>query len=92
MYRVPFLAALVAFLFSALPAAAQTFDDTINRIFADYTGWYVGFIFAPIPGTSFSWIAMWLVIGALIFTFYFGFIQLKGFQLASSSRQSSSQR
>ncbi|MGR3803153.1 alanine/glycine:cation symporter family protein [Marinibacterium profundimaris] len=79
MYRVPFLAALVAFLFSALPAAAQTFDDTINRIFADYTGWYVGFIFAPIPGTSFSWIAMWLVIGALIFTFYFGFIQLKGF-------------
>ena len=79
MRAIQYLAAIAALLFAAVPASAQSVDETINRIFADYTGWYVGFIFAPIPGTSFSWIAMWLVIAALIFTFYFGFIQIKGF-------------
>ena len=64
---------------AAGPAAAQSIDDTINKAFADYTGWYVSFIFAPVPGTNFSWIALWLVVAALIFTFYFSFIQLKGF-------------
>nr|WP_099827205.1 alanine/glycine:cation symporter family protein [Oceaniglobus indicus] len=60
-------------------AAAIGLDERINRIFADYTGWYVSFIFAPLPGTTFSWIALWLVVGALVFTVYFGFIQIKGF-------------
>ena len=45
----------------------------------DYTGWYVSFIFAPLPGTNFSWIALWLVVGAVVFTVYFGAIQVKGF-------------
>ncbi|WP_102106923.1 alanine/glycine:cation symporter family protein [Oceaniglobus roseus] len=80
--------AFLATLFSALltgaaraqeAATPMGIDQKINQIFADYTGWYVGFIFAPIPGTDFSWIAMWLVIGALVFTFYFGFIQFRGF-------------
>ncbi|WP_238372170.1 alanine/glycine:cation symporter family protein [Heliomarina baculiformis] len=70
--------ALVASLTPA-PLMAQSLDETINTIFADYTGWYVSFIFAPLPGTTFSWIALWLVVGALIFTGYFGFIQLRGF-------------
>jgi AGCS family alanine or glycine:cation symporter len=74
-----FLAAMAAFLLAAVPAGAQSLDERINQIFADYTGWYVGFIFAPLPGTNFSWIALWLVVGALVFTFYFGFIQFKGF-------------
>jgi AGCS family alanine or glycine:cation symporter len=72
-------AAFATALLASGPAAAQSIDETINRIFADYTGWYVGFIFAPLPGTNFSWIALWLVVGALVFTFYFGFIQIKGF-------------
>jgi len=71
------LAALTAL--APAPAFAQGFDETINTIFADYTGWYVSFIFAPFPGTSFSWIALWLVVGALVFTAYFGAIQIKGF-------------
>ncbi len=73
------LAALLVTLLAPLPALAQGIDETINRIFADYTGWYVSFIFAPLPGTTFSWIALWLVVGALVFTLYFGFIQIKGF-------------
>ncbi|SDI99978.1 alanine/glycine:cation symporter family protein [Lutimaribacter saemankumensis] len=79
MFHHRFLAALAALCALSGPAAAQSIDETINRIFADYTGWYVGLIFADLPGTNFSWIALWLVVAALIFTFYFGFIQIKGF-------------
>jgi len=61
------------------PLAAQGIDETINTIFADYTGWYVSLIFADLPGTNFSWIALWLVVGAVVFTVYFGAIQLSGF-------------
>ncbi|SLN19220.1 Amino-acid carrier protein AlsT [Roseivivax jejudonensis] len=78
-----FLAVLAAFLLCAVPASAQDggggLDATINQIFADYTSWYVALIFADLPGTNFSWIALWLVVAALIFTGYFGFIQVKGF-------------
>jgi len=74
---------VMAVFASLLPsfAAAQEavgFDERINQIFADYTGWYVSFIFAPLPGTNFSWIALWLVVGAVVFTVYFGAIQVKG--------------
>ena len=72
-------AAMAAYLLMAGAASAQGVDAAINQAFADYTGWYVSFIFAPIPGTNFSWIAMWLVVAAVIFSLYFGFIQFKGF-------------
>lgn len=79
-----FLASSFAVFAALLPtvAAAQEsggLDDRINGIFADYTGWYVSLIFADLPGTNFSWIALWLVVGAVVFTLYFGFIQFKGF-------------
>jgi AGCS family alanine or glycine:cation symporter len=75
------MAALAACLLPGLAAAqeAVSLDERINGIFADYTGWYVGFIFAPFPGTDFSWIALWLVVGAVVFTVYFGAIQFSGF-------------
>ena len=71
--------AAVAILALALPAAAgaQTLDETINRAFADSTGWFVNFIFSNFPGTAFPWIVGWLVAGAVVFTFYFGFIQFR---------------
>ncbi|SER51988.1 alanine or glycine:cation symporter, AGCS family [Tranquillimonas rosea] len=71
--------ALAAGLILAGPAAAQGIDETINGLFDQYTSWYVALIFADLPGTNFSWIALWLVVAALIFTWYFGAIQLKGF-------------
>ncbi len=58
-------------------ATAQTTDDTINAAFASATGWFVNFIFAPLPGTTFPWIVGWLVVAASIFTLYFGFIQFR---------------
>nr|WP_086052438.1 alanine/glycine:cation symporter family protein [Pseudoruegeria sp. SK021] len=69
------IAALLTLL--AGSASAQTMDETINGIFAASTGWFVSFIFAPIPGTNFAWIVAWLVIAASIFTLYFGFIQFR---------------
>ena len=58
---------VAAFFALALPAAAQdapaSLDARVNEAFANFTGPFVGFIFAPIPGTSFPWIVMWLVIG-----------------------------
>jgi alanine or glycine:cation symporter, AGCS family len=61
----------------ATMAAAQTTDEKINAAFASATGWFVNFIFAPLPGTSFPWIVAWLVIAASVFTLYFGFIQFR---------------
>lgn len=68
---------------SAVPAIAQqaqSMDEKINAGFALATGWFVNLIFAPIPGTSFPWIVMWLVIAATVFTFYFSFVQFKFFK------------
>ncbi|MEZ5911632.1 MAG: alanine/glycine:cation symporter family protein [Paracoccaceae bacterium] len=71
----PALAVALASFASA--ARAQTLDETINGLFAGATGWFVNFIFAPFPGTSFPWIVAWLVVAASVFTLYFGFIQFR---------------
>ncbi len=68
-------------------AAAQeavSFDQRVNDIFASSTGWFVNLIFMNLPGTSFPWIVLWLVVAASIFTIYFGFIQLRAFGHAIS--------
>ncbi len=74
--------ALSGLMLSATTALAQdgtSIDERVNEAFANVTGPFVSLIFAPIPGTSFPWIVMWLVIAASIFTLYFGFIQFKAF-------------
>ncbi|WP_138473265.1 sodium:alanine symporter family protein [Poseidonocella sp. HB161398] len=73
--KLPLPAALAALC--ATPALSQSLDETINGVFAASTGWFVSLIFAPIPGTSFPWIVAWLVIGATIFSVYFGFVQFR---------------
>ncbi len=64
---------------AALAQGAKSIDQQVNEIFAASTGWFVSAIFAPLPGTSFPWIVLWLVVAASVFTVYFGFIQLRGF-------------
>ena len=78
-----FPTALTGLILSSSALAAQeakTIDQTVNEAFAAVTGPFVNLIFAPIPGTSFPWIVMWLVIAASIFTLYFGFVQFKWFK------------
>ena len=65
---------------SAVPAAAQSIDETVNQLFAGSTGWFVNFIFSPFPGTSFPWIVAWLVVAATVFTLYFAFVQFRAFK------------
>jgi AGCS family alanine or glycine:cation symporter len=75
-------ASLSLFATSALAQDAKSIDQTINESFAAVTGPFVNMIFAPLPGTSFPWIVLWLVVAASVFTLYFGFIQLRGFRHA----------
>jgi AGCS family alanine or glycine:cation symporter len=76
-----FTPAALAAGMAATSASAQDggIDAAVNAAFANATGWFVNLIFAPIPGTSFPWIVMWLVIAATVFTLYFGFIQFRAF-------------
>ena len=69
----------LALALGASPALAQSLDDRINSVVGTATGPFVSFIFAPIPGTSFPWIVVWLILAATIFTIYFGFIQFRAF-------------
>ncbi|WP_209598822.1 alanine/glycine:cation symporter family protein [Ruegeria sp. HKCCSP351] len=81
------LGAVTAATIAASPALAQEapgLDEKINQAFANLTGPFVSFIFAPLPGTSFPWIVMWLVIAATVFTLYFAFVQMRFFSHAIS--------
>ncbi|MFD1510949.1 alanine/glycine:cation symporter family protein [Lacimonas salitolerans] len=62
------------------PAAAQGIGEQIDSIFAASTGWFVNLIFANVFGVP--WIVSWLVIAAVVFTAYFGFIQIRAFRHA----------
>ncbi|MBX2868880.1 MAG: alanine:cation symporter family protein [Acidiferrobacterales bacterium] len=77
------LASLFVFISSVSPVLAQeaqTLDQRVNETFAAFTGPFVSLIFAPLPGTSFPWIVLWLVVAATVFTFYFGFVQFRYFK------------
>ena len=66
------------------PQAHAGIDQTVDAFFNDYLGWFAGLIFTSVPigGAAFPLIAGWLLIAALIFTFYFGFVQFSKFKLA----------
>jgi len=75
-------AAATATASPALAQEAMTLDQKVNEVFANFTGPFVGLIFAPFPGTSFPWIVMWLVVAATVFSIYFGFVQFRFFKHA----------
>lgn len=68
---------LLSFFHSVSAFAEGSIDQAVNDAFSSATGWFVNLIFAPLPGTSFPWIVLWLVTGATVFTVYFGFIQFR---------------
>ncbi len=77
------LTALSALLFSVNSYAG--IDETVDAFFNDYLGWFASLIFTSVPigGTAFPIIAGWLLIAAIVFTVYFGFIQVRRFKLAT---------
>jgi AGCS family alanine or glycine:cation symporter len=82
-YRLfAFLSFLVPFLSIAQETAEVGLDQKIDQAFGNATGWFVNFIFYQIPITdeiSVYWVLFPLIIGATYFTFYFNFINFKGF-------------
>ena len=63
-------------------ASAQSIGEKIDGAFSVFANPFVNFIFAPIPGTSFPWIVLWLVVAATVFSIYFAFVQFRQFGLS----------
>ncbi|MEZ9231313.1 alanine/glycine:cation symporter family protein [Vibrio amylolyticus] len=67
-------------------AAASGLDEKINEVVAPIVNPFVGMIFSTIPfpftDVQVPWIVLWLVVAALFFTFYLGFINVRGFKHA----------
>ena len=60
-------------------------DKQIDQFFADYLGWFAGTIFSGVSiedGVTFPLIVGWLFVAAIVFSFYFGFIQFRKFKLS----------
>jgi AGCS family alanine or glycine:cation symporter len=77
---------LLSLLFLATPfftfAQEKGLDQKIDEAFGNATGWFVDFIFYQIPFTdtiSIYWVLFPLILGATYFTFYFNFINFRGF-------------
>ena len=64
--------------------AEKGLDDKINSAVEPVTNVIVSIVFysIPIAGQSVPIVLIWLVVGATIFTFYFKFINFRGFKLA----------
>ena len=72
-------------LFAALASPAFAgIDDTINSITAPIAALVGQIVFFKIPvfGAQLPLVVLWLVVGAVFFTFYMGFVSLRGFKHA----------
>ncbi|TCP57233.1 AGCS family alanine or glycine:cation symporter [Tamaricihabitans halophyticus] len=62
----------------------KSIEDGINTVFDPITTAVSEFVFYEINifGAQFPWIVAWLILGATVFTIYFGFIQFRNIRLA----------
>ena len=77
---------ILSLLFIVVPfltfAQEKGLDQRIDEVFGNATGWFVDLIFYQIPFTQnikIFWVLFPLIIGATYFTFYFNFINFRGF-------------
>ena len=76
--------ALAALLPASAFAQEGSIDQAISDAIAPIINPFVGFIFSPLwgsealLGTGVPWIVLWLIVAAVVFSFYFGFIQFTG--------------
>ncbi|MBL4655159.1 MAG: alanine:cation symporter family protein [Bacteroidia bacterium] len=71
----------------AIEVAELSLDEQINAFLAPITKVVSEFVFYSIPitnGISIPFVLIWLVLGAVIFTFYMGFINIRGFKLSTN--------
>lgn len=79
-YSLLLFTLLVPFFVSA-QTEEEGIDALLQRIFEPITAWVEFIIFYPIAeGVPF--VLPWLIVGAIVFTFYMGFINIRGFRHA----------
>ncbi|MCK5677405.1 MAG: alanine:cation symporter family protein, partial [Flavobacteriaceae bacterium] len=77
---------ILSLLFTIIPfftfAQEKGLDQQIDEAFGNATGWFVNLIFYQIPFSDdvrVYWVLFPLILGATYFTFYFKFINFRGF-------------
>ena len=75
---------LLFLLLVNLPASAAGLDATINAVVQPLTDAVKSFIFFEVSifGSQLPLIILWLISAAVFFTFYLGFLNLRGFKQA----------
>lgn len=75
---------LVAVLAASTPARAGSFDDNVDAMFTPLADILQSFIFykISIAGAELPLVVVWLVAGAVFFSAYLGFINIRGFKTA----------
>ena len=78
------LSAVLLILSPVMPAQAGGIDATINSITAPAAVWVGKVVFFKIPlfGAQLPLVVLWLVVGAVYFTWYMKFVNLRGFRHA----------
>ena len=77
------ISSLIFLLVSSFSFAQDAgIDERINEAFTPIANWWGAFVLHNFPGTSIPTIIILLVGGALFFTIYFGFINIRRFPLA----------
>ena len=76
--------AVILAVFSSIPAYGAGIDETINKVVQPLTDVISAFIFfsVKIGSADVPLIVCWLIFAACFFTFYLGFINLRGFKHA----------
>ena len=77
-----FLNILLLLLGSSLSAQERGLDERINEAFTPIANWWEGLILHNFYGTQIPTIIFLLVGGALFFTVYFGFVNVRRFSTA----------
>ena len=81
-YLLSIFTLIAPFLTFAQEITEKGLDQLIDEKFGAATGWFVDLIFYQIPFTddvSVYWVLFPLILGATFFTFYFNFINFRGF-------------
>ena len=78
------LLASLSLLLGGWPSNAAGIDATINAAMTPITEAVAGFIFFEVNifGNQLPLIILWLIVAAVFFTFYFNFLNLRGFKHA----------
>lgn len=80
-----YLLSLITLVLPFITYAQESTSEKFDRVFKEYTGWFVDLIFYEIPFSDsyrIPWVLIVLIGGAVFFTLYFKFINFTGFKTA----------